>query len=47
LSSLPLRVSYNVGETVEMKVLTDAASYRVDIYRVGYYGGHGARLVDK
>jgi hypothetical protein len=38
-------ISVNAGETVRFKVRTDAAAYRIDIYRVGYYGGDGARLV--
>jgi hypothetical protein len=35
----------NVGQTVFFKVKTTAASYRLDIYRMGYYGGDGARKV--
>lgn len=38
-------MSVNRGETVRFKIKTDAASYRVDIYRLGYYGGMGARKV--
>ena len=26
-------------------VKSTAANYRIDIYRLGYYGGNGARLV--
>jgi hypothetical protein len=37
-------ISVNRGETVRFKIKTDAASYHVDIYRLGYYGGLGARL---
>ncbi|MDQ1535508.1 MAG: large repetitive protein, partial [Actinomycetota bacterium] len=37
--------SVNVGATVRFKVDTDAAAYAIDIYRVGYYGGSGARHV--
>ncbi len=36
-------MSVNLGETVFFKVNTDAADYRLDIYRLGYYGGEGAR----
>ena len=36
-------ISYNVGEVAKFKVNTTATSYRVDIYRLGYYGGLGAR----
>ncbi len=33
------------GEDVSFKIKTDAVDYRVDIYRMGYYGGAGARKV--
>jgi hypothetical protein len=33
------------GEDVVFKVKTDALDYRLDIYRMGYYGGLGARKV--
>ena len=38
-------ISVAAGEPVDFKVRTDASSYRADIYRMGYYGGHGARRV--
>ncbi|GAA4584399.1 hypothetical protein GCM10023194_24250 [Planotetraspora phitsanulokensis] len=38
-------MSVNVGETAQFKVNTDATDYRVDIYRVGYYNGLGARKI--
>lgn len=38
-------ISYNVGERARFKISTDSAKYRVDIYRTGYYGGLGARLI--
>jgi Domain of unknown function (DUF4082)/Bacterial Ig domain/Cohesin domain len=38
-------ISVDHGETVFFKISTPAASYRVDIYRLGYYGGMGARRV--
>ncbi|MGE0538106.1 MAG: DUF4082 domain-containing protein, partial [Pirellulales bacterium] len=38
-------VSYDLGQTVNFKINTDASSYRIDIYRMGYYDGNGARLV--
>ena len=37
--------SVNHGKTVSFKIKTDAAAYRIDIYRLGYYGGRGARKV--
>ena len=38
-------MSVNVGQTVFFKIATSALSYRIDIYRLGYYQGNGARLV--
>jgi hypothetical protein len=38
-------ISANQGETVRFKIDTTASSYRLDIYRMGYYGGSGARQV--
>ncbi len=37
--------SVNRGSTVQFKVDTNAAAYRFDIYRMGYYNGAGARRV--
>ncbi len=37
-------ISVDQGQAVQFKVDTTAA-YRVDIYRMGWYGGDGARLV--
>ncbi|MDE2805135.1 MAG: hypothetical protein OXN18_08335 [Gemmatimonadota bacterium] len=34
------------GESIDFKVDTDSEDYRIDIYRMGYYGGMGARRVD-
>jgi hypothetical protein len=34
------------GQQVDFKINTDAKNYRIDIYRLGYYDGDGARLVD-
>ena len=41
----PTDISYNLGETARFKVRTDSAKYHIDIYRTGWYGGLGARLV--
>src|SRR5262245_35685745 len=38
-------ISVNRGQTLHFKIDTPALSYRLDIYRLGYYGGNGARLV--
>lgn len=37
--------SVNAGETVHFKIRTVATNYRVDIYRLGWYGGLGGRKV--
>ena len=34
------------GERVDFKINTNATNYRIDIYRIGYYNGDGARKVD-
>jgi hypothetical protein len=38
-------ISADIGERVDFKINTDAANYRIDIYRIGSYGGDGARKV--
>ncbi|GAA2020731.1 hypothetical protein GCM10009740_06450 [Terrabacter terrae] len=38
-------MSANAGETVTFKVSTPAAAYHIDILRMGYYQGNGARTV--
>ena len=38
-------ISVNRGEIVDFKIDTDTTNYRLDIYRMGYYGGDGARKV--
>ena len=40
-------LSVNKGETVSFKIKTDASSYSINIYRIGYYQGTGARFVKK
>jgi len=35
----------NHGQTVDFKINTDSKDYKIEIYRLGYYGGDGARLV--
>ena len=39
-------ISINRGETINFKIKTDSDDYRIDIYRLGYYAGAGARRVD-
>jgi hypothetical protein len=36
-------ISVNKGGTVQFKIQTGATNYHLDIYRMGYYGGSGAR----
>ena len=38
-------MSVNVGGTVHFKVNANTSNYKLDIYRMGYYGGMGARKV--
>jgi len=38
-------ISANLGETISFKIRSDSPAYRIDIYRLGYYGGAGARRV--
>lgn len=38
-------ISVNRGQTVNFKIDTLSTNYRLDIYRMGYYGGNGARQV--
>lgn len=37
--------SVNVGTTVQFKIKTAATAWHIDIYRIGYYGGNGARKI--
>ena len=39
-------ISIDLGETIFFKIRTDSTHYRIDIYRMGWYAGLGARLVD-
>jgi hypothetical protein len=39
------QISYNLGQTVNFKVNTTSTHYRLEIYRMGYYQGNGARLI--
>ncbi|MEH2514174.1 VCBS repeat-containing protein [Nitrobacteraceae bacterium AZCC 1564] len=38
-------ISVNHGNTINFKINTNSNNYRIDIYRLGYYGGMGARKV--
>ena len=39
-------ISVAQGEMIDFRIRTDSDDYRLDIYRMGYYGGMGARRVD-
>jgi hypothetical protein len=38
-------ISVNAGNAINFKISTPASAYTIDIYRLGYYGGNGARRV--
>src|SRR5262249_37913938 len=38
-------ISANKGDTVHFKVSTTASRFNIDIYRLGYYNGMGARKI--
>lgn len=38
-------ISVNPGQIISFKIKTTSKNYRIDIYRLGYYGGKGARKV--
>ena len=38
-------MSVNVGQTISFKISTPANAYHIEIYRMGYYQGNGARLI--
>ena len=42
------RTSARAGETIELKVSTNPASkFTIDLFRMGFYGGKGGRLVER
>lgn len=47
LQGFTTAISTNIGGTVQFKVdnLTGNPDYQIQIYRLGYYGGDGARLI--
>jgi len=45
LQGFATSMSVNAGQTVSFKVLSTAAAYHIDILRLGYYHGNGARKV--
>ncbi len=45
LQGFATEISVDKGETVHFKIDTTAAAFDLAIYRLGYYGGNGARLI--
>ncbi|NUW42414.1 DUF4082 domain-containing protein [Nonomuraea rhodomycinica] len=45
IQGYPTQISVNHGDTIDFKINTPATDYRLDIYRFGWYGGMGARLI--
>jgi len=45
LQGFATSISVDKGNTVHFKVDTTAATFAIDVYRLGYYGGLGARKV--
>src|SRR5690606_9110900 len=41
IEGFPTDISVDQGGTISFKVNTAATDYRIDIYRMGYYGGMG------
>ena len=37
--------SVNISDTINFMIQSPASSYTIDIYRIGYYGGDGARFI--
>ena len=37
-------MSVNKGQTVSFKIKASSSNFHIDVYRLGYYGGDGARL---
>jgi hypothetical protein len=38
-------ISVNAGSSIQFKIKTDAPAYAIDLYRIGYYQGSGARKI--
>ncbi len=45
IEGFPTEFSVNAGTTIGFKIKTVSKNYRIDIYRIGWYGGVGARKV--
>src|SRR4029077_21146962 len=38
-------ISVNAGQTIYFKISTSAVTFRIDIYRLGYYQGNDGRFI--
>jgi hypothetical protein len=46
IAGFSTKMSLNAGETVHFKISVETgATFTLKIYRLGYYGGNGARLI--
>ena len=45
LEGFTTNISVNHGSTVNFKIESGTTNWRIDIYRLGYYQGNGARLI--
>ena len=46
IAGFATKISLNAGETVRFKINVQSGfTYNLRIYRIGYYGGNGARLL--
>ncbi|MEO5563700.1 MAG: hypothetical protein ABIR18_09705, partial [Chitinophagaceae bacterium] len=46
IAGFTTQMSLNAGQTVHFKITSQSsASFTMKIYRIGYYGGNGARLI--
>ena len=45
IQGFPTDISVNAGESISFKIDTPASAYQLDIYRMGYYHGDGARWI--
>jgi titin len=45
LSGYGSKISVNLGSSIDFYVTTTAPSFNIDVYRMGWYGGAGARLM--
>src|SRR5450432_751579 len=45
ISGFGSKISVNHGDSLDLYVTTIAPSFTIDVFRTGYYGGAGARLI--